>query len=89
MRYVHTEKTAAIFNSLLKEYMQISCDSDLEKIGIEYEEYRNSGFFIDQLRYDGKGITGYTSVARWSESHGCAVTDLGNGNWLVSLEKED
>ena len=44
MKYQHTKETATIYNSMIKEYREISCDSDLEKTGLEYEDYQSSDF---------------------------------------------
>lgn len=88
MRFRHTEQTAAIYNAMIKEYREISSDSDLESIGITYEEYRSSdfGFFLDCLRYDGIGTTTFENVANWAKRHGCTVEER-DGGWVVSLQE--
>lgn len=88
MRYQHTEKTAAIYNAMIKEYREISCDSDLEEVGLEYDDYRSNdfGFFLDCLRYDGKGVTDSRKVADWAKRHGCYVERSGE-NWIVKLQE--
>ena len=90
MRYQRTEKTAAIYNAMIKEYREISCDGDLEKAGLDYEDYRSSGFglFLDCLRYDGVGVTGSRNIAEWAERHGCHVSQNGT-NWTVRLQERE
>ncbi len=86
MRFQHTEKTADIYNSMIREYREISCDSDLEKIGITYEEYSYSGLFMDMLRFNGVGLTEYKNIAEWAKRKGCYVTEI-KGGWRVSLQE--
>ncbi len=89
MRFKHTEKTAAIYNAMIRDYREISCDSDLEKIGIEYEEYRSSetGLFLDRLRFDGWATTSFENVAKWAENRGCHVVKVGESDWKVKLQE--
>lgn len=89
MRFKHTKQTAAIYNAMIKEYREISSDSDLERIGITYDEYRSSefGLFLDMLRFDGEGTTSFENVAKWAEHHGCNVMELG-GVWKVQLQED-
>lgn len=74
-RFKHTERTAQIYNSMIKEYREIICDSDLERVGLTYEEYKSSdfGFFLDMLRYEGWAITASRNVSEWAKRHGCNV----------------
>lgn len=90
MKYQHTKETATIYNSMIKEYREISCDSDLEKTGLEYEDYQSSdfGFFLDCLRYNGRGVTESIRVANWAKRHGCYVERTGDG-WTVKLKKNE
>lgn len=37
-KFKHTERTAKIYNSIIKEYREINSDSDLEAIGIDYDD---------------------------------------------------
>lgn len=88
MRFKHTEQTAAIYNSMIKEYREIQSDSDLERAGLSYDDYRSSdfGLFLDILRFDGKGVTSSRNVMEWAKRHGCTITGEEN-NWKVSLEE--
>lgn len=85
-KFKHTEHTAAVYNKIIKEYREISCDSDLEKIGIDYYEYRSSelGFLLDSLRFNGEGVTGFKNVAEWMKRNGCNV-HLIDKTWRVQL----
>lgn len=38
-KFKHTERTRKIYNSIIKEYREISSDSDLVAIGIDYDDY--------------------------------------------------
>lgn len=89
MRFKHTEQTAKVYNSMIKEYREISCDSDLERAGLSYDDYRSSdfGLFLDMLRFDGVGFTESKDVAEWAKRHGCTVSGEEN-NWKVSLQGE-
>lgn len=86
MRFKHTEQTAKVYNSMIKEYRGISCDSDLERAGLTYDDYRSSdfGLFLDMLRYDGVGYTSSNDVAEWAKRHGCFVTGE-ESSWKVRL----
>lgn len=86
MRFGHTEQTAKIYNSMIREYREISSDSDLERAGLTYDDYRSSGFglFLDMLRFDGIGSTSSKGVAEWAKRHGCVVSKEENG-WMVRL----
>ena len=88
MRFKHTEQTAKVYNSMIKEYREISCDSDLERAGLSYDDYHSSdfGLFLDMLRYDGAGHTAANDVAEWAKRHGCFVTGEEN-NWTVRLQE--
>lgn len=88
MRFKHTDHTAAIYNSMIKEYREIQSDSDLERAGLSYDDYRSSdfGLFLDMLRFDGKGVTSSQNVMEWAKRHGCAISGEEN-NWKVSLEE--
>ena len=88
MRFKHTEQTAKVYNSMIKEYREISCDSDLERAGLSYDDYHSSdfGLFLDMLRYDGAGHTSSNDVAEWAKRHGCFVTGEEN-NWTVRLQE--
>lgn len=88
MRFKHTEQTAKIYNSMIKEYREISCDSDLERAGLTYDDYNSSdfGFFLDCLRYDGIGSTSSEDVAEWAKRHGCFAAKEENG-WIVRLQE--
>ena len=68
MRFKHTEQTAKVYNSMIKEYREISCDSDLSRAGLSYDDYHSSdfGLFLDMLRYDGVGRTSSNYVAEWA-----------------------
>ena len=84
VKFEHTERTAKIYNSIIKEYREIS--SDLEAIGIDYDDYRSSelGLLLDKLRYDGEGMTSSKKVAEWMKRHSCNVYLIGE-NWKVQL----
>ena len=71
MRFKHTEQTAKVYNSMIKEYREISCDSDLERAGLSYDDYHSSdfGLFLDMLRYDGVGRTSSNDVAEIGRAH--------------------
>lgn len=86
-RFAHTQKSADVFNGMIREWMGVSCDSDLEKMGIEYKEYIYSGLFMDMLRFNGAGATEYENVAKWAEQHGCIISESEEG-WLVNLPIE-
>lgn len=88
MRFKHTEQTAKVYNSMIKEYREISCDSDLERTGLSYDDYRSSdfGLFLDMLRFDGVGFTSSRNVMEWAKRHGCTVTGEEN-NWKVRLQE--
>lgn len=86
-RFAHTQKSADVFNGMIREWMGVSCDSDLERLGIEYKEYIYSGLFMDMLRFNGAGATEYESVAKWAEQHGCIIRESEEG-WLVNLPIE-
>ena len=88
MRFKHTEQTAAIYNSMIKEYREIQSDSDLERAGLSYDDYRSSdfGLFLDMLRFDGIGFTSSKDVAEWAKRHGCFVTKEEN-RWTVRLQE--
>ncbi len=88
MRFKHTEQTAKVYNSMIKEYREISCDSDLERAGLTYDDYHSSGFglFLDMLRFDGISSTSSEDVAKWAKHHGCFVTKEGNV-WTVRLQE--
>lgn len=88
MRFKHTDHTAAIYNSMIKEYREIQSDSDLERAGLSYDDYRSSdfGLFLDMLRFDGKGVTSSRNVMEWAKRHGCTIAGEEN-NWRVSLEE--
>lgn len=86
-RFAHTQKSADVFNGMIREWTGVSCGSDLEKMGIEYKEYIYSGLFMDMLRFNGTGTSSYESVARWAERHGCIVSESAEG-WLVKLPLE-
>ncbi len=88
MRFKHTEQTAKVYNSMIKEYREIKSDSDLERAGLSYEDYHSSdfGLFLDMLRYDGVGFTSSADVVEWAKRHGCVVTGEEN-NWTVRLQE--
>ena len=90
MRFKHTEQKAKVYNSMIKEYREISCDSDLERAGLSYDDYHSSdfGLFLDMLRYDGAGHTSSNDVAEWAKRHGCFVTGEEN-NWTVRLQEAE
>lgn len=85
-KFKHTERTVSIYNSMIKEYREIECDSDLEKIGLEYDDYKSSdfGLFLDMLRFNGEAMTDRENVANWSKNHGCNVY-LIDKQWKVQL----
>lgn len=85
-KFKHTERTVKIYNSIIKEYREINSDSDLEAIGIDYDDYRSSelGLLLDSLRFDGEGMTSSKKVAEWMKRRGCAVSSIG-ANWKVQL----
>lgn len=55
-KFKHTERTRKIYNSIIKEYREISSDSDLVALGIDYNDYRSSelGLLLDSLRLNGE-----------------------------------
>lgn len=85
-KFKHTERTVKIYNSIIKEYREISSDSDLEAIGIDYEDYRSSelGLLLDSLRFNGEGMTSSKKVAEWMKRRSCNVYLIGD-NWKVQL----
>lgn len=85
--FQHTKETADIFNSMIQEYAGIESDGDLEKAGIEYNEYKYSGLFMDMLRFNGSATTEYKGISEWCKRHGCFIKEI-EGGWLVKL-KED
>ena len=78
-KFKHTERTVKIYNSIIKEYREINSDSDLEAIGIDYEDYR-----LDSLRFNGEGMTSSKKVAEWMKRHSCNVYLIGD-DWKVQL----
>lgn len=88
MRFKYIDHTAAIYNSMIKEYREIQSDSDLERAGLSYDDYRSSdfGLFLDMLRFDGKGAASSRNVMEWAKRNGCTITGEEN-NWEVSLEE--
>ena len=88
MRFKHTEQTAKVYNSMIREYREISCDSDLDRVGLTYDDYHSSdfGLFLDMLRYDGVGFTSSKDVMKWAKRHGCFIANEGNG-WKVRLQE--
>lgn len=86
MSFKHTDQTAKVYNSMIKEYREIQSDSDLERAGLTYDDYRSSdfGFFLDMLRFDGVGFTSSWTVMEWAKRHGCTITGEEN-NWKVRL----
>ncbi len=75
MRFEHTERTAKIFDSIIKEYREVRTDSDLETIGISYDDYHSSelNYLLSNLRFNGEGMTSSKKVAEWMKRHGCNV----------------
>lgn len=85
-KFKHTERTVKIYNSIIKEYREINSDSDLEAIGIDYEDYRSSelGLLLDSLRFNGEGMMSSKKVAEWMKRHSCNVYLTGD-DWKVQL----
>lgn len=89
-RFVHAEKTAAIYNRLIKEYCEIQSDSDLEALGLEYYDYQYElGLVLDGLRFYGKTTTGSVRVAKWLESRGCVVCRTAPECWKAELPVQE
>lgn len=86
-RFEHTRRSADVYNAMIREWAGVSCDSDLERMGIEHKEYIYSGLFMDMLRFNGAGATEYENVAKWAERHGCIIRESEEG-WLVNLPIE-
>ena len=85
-RFAHTEKSAEVYNRIIKEYREIDCDSKLEALGLEYSDYRNElGLVLDGLRFYGKATTGSERVAKWLESRGCIICRTAPDCWLAKL----
>lgn len=89
-RFAHTEKTAAVYNRLIKEYREIQSDGDLEALGLDYDDYRYElGLFLDGLRYSGEGTTRSERVAEWARSRGCGVSRTALDCWKATLSREE
>lgn len=74
---------------MIKDFREVESDSDLERMGLEYHEYKSSGFglFMDCLRYNGVGVTDSPNIAKWAKRHGCNVSRNGE-NYTVRFAKE-
>lgn len=85
-KFKHTERTRKIYNSIIKEYREISSDSDLVALGIDYNDYRSSelGLLLDSMRLNGEGMTSSKRVAEWMKRHSCNVYRIAD-NWKVQL----
>ena len=82
--FKHTDKTAEIFNNMLHDYQKIDSDSELEKRKLSYDAYKNMGFIIDCLRYDGKTTIDDKSLANYFRSFRILVS-LNNNIYTISL----
>lgn len=85
-KYNHTDDTKKIFNSIIREYRNITSDSDLDKIELSYEDYKSNslGLVLDSLRFYGQSQTHSESVALWLKKHGCTAIEE-NGIWKIKL----
>lgn len=72
--FKHTEGTIKLFNSILNDYKRIKSDSELEKRGLLYNDYKNLGYIIDCLRYDGKAsYYGNENIKNYFKNLGCII----------------
>jgi hypothetical protein len=82
--FKHTDKTAEVFNNMLHDYQKIDSDSEVEKRKLSYDTYKNMGFIIDCLRYDGKTTIDDKSLAEYFQSFGFTVS-LNDNIYTISL----
>ena len=72
--FEHTEGTIKLFNSILNDYKRIQSNSELEKRGLMYEDYKNLGYIIDSLRYNGEAPTyGVENIKNYFKNLGCVI----------------
>ena len=72
--FKHTEGTIKLFNSILNDYKKIQSNSELRKRKLLYDDYKNLGYIIDSLRYDGKASTyGIESIKNYFKNLGCTI----------------
>lgn len=83
-KFKHTDKTAEIFNNMLRDYQKIDSDSELEKRKLSYDTYKNMGFIIDCLRFDGKATINDKLLADYFQSFGFTVAQS-NNEYVISL----
>lgn len=83
-KFNHTDKTAEIFNNMLHDYQKLDSDSELEKRNLSYDTYKNMGFIIDCLRFDGKTSIDDKSLADYFQKFGFNVSEIEVG-YLISL----
>lgn len=82
--FKHTDETAEIFNNMLHDYQKIDSDSELEKRKLSYDTYKNMGFIIDCLRFDGKMTIDDKSLADYFQGFGFTVKRIAN-QYMISL----
>lgn len=87
--FKHTKKTVEVYNKLLKSYLAIQSDSDLEREGLTYDDYKSGdfGFNLDRLRYDGYCSTDNERMAAWYKKYGCIV-EQEKGWFAVKLDHD-
>lgn len=75
-KFEHTTKTAATFNAIIGDYRKLTGDTELEKRGLSYSDYKYLGFPLDCLRFDGEiniAQIGSKSVVNWLVSLGARI----------------
>lgn len=82
--FKHTDKTAEIFNNMLHDYQKIDSDSELEKRKLSYDTYKNMGFLIDCLRFDGKVTIDDKSLADYFQGFSFTVKQ-NDDQYMISL----
>lgn len=83
-KFNHTEKTAEIFNNMLHDYQKIDSDSALEERKLSYDTYKNMGFIIDCLRFDGNTSIDDKSLADYLQKFGFVIKHNEN-NYTITF----
>lgn len=83
-KFKQTTETAEKFNNMLHDYQNIDSDSALEQRKLSYDTYRNMGFLIDCLRYDGSVTVDDESLVDYFKSFGFSESKIDAG-YLINL----
>ena len=82
----YTKKSVVVLNSIIEQYRNVNCVSDLKALGLSEHDYQcnEMSIALDGLRIMGKTRIQNENIMQWLERTGCKVEKTVDG-WEIRL----